>query len=143
MWEYWLGKTEKLAASSTWGLLAWGVRRLFKRELKMNTLLKAALKELMDLVTVGKTAAAKNYTGLFTALLGAGEDVPAIVSNWGDLKPELQALVTNPASDADLLVYAAGLVGGESAKAQAVISASATLLLNGARDIEALVAALK
>lgn len=109
----------------------------------MNTLLKAALKELMDLVTVGKTAAAKNYTGLFTALLGAGEDVPAIVSNWGDLKPELQALVTNPASDADLLVYAAGLVGGESAKAQAVISASATLLLNGARDIEALVAALK
>jgi hypothetical protein len=34
VWEYWLGKTEKLAAASTWELVYHGLRRLFRKEKK-------------------------------------------------------------------------------------------------------------
>lgn len=108
----------------------------------MNSLLKALLKETMDLYAAGKAAVGKQWTGVFSALIQAGEDVPSIVANWPDLKAELEALMSNPAADSDLLAYAIGLVGGESVKAQAVIAASADLLLTGAVKIEALHKAL-
>lgn len=95
----------------------------------MNQLLKAVLKEAMDLVALGKAAVAHNWSGVFTAAIGAGTDVPPIVSAWPDLKPELQALLTNPAADADLLAYAATLVGGESPETAAVVAAAADFLL--------------
>jgi hypothetical protein len=109
----------------------------------MNVLLKAMLKELADLVAAGKDAAAKNWGGLLGAVIGAGEDAPAIVSNWADLKPELAALLANPAADADLLAYGMSLLSGESAAVQAVIQASAKLLLDAGEDVVALVAAIK
>ena len=31
VWEYWLGKTEKLVAASTWELIFYGLRRLKER----------------------------------------------------------------------------------------------------------------
>ncbi len=96
----------------------------------MNTLLKALLKEVMDLVTAGKAAVGKQYAAAFAALVTAGEDVPPIVQNWADLKPELQALLSNPASDADLLAHASSLVGGESPAVAAVVSASADFVLS-------------
>lgn len=109
----------------------------------MNSLLKAFLKEVFDLVAVGKDIVGKQYTSLFGALVQAGEDVPAIVANYADLKPELQALLANPSADADLLAYVAGLVAGDSAKAQAIISASCSLILNAAESGYALFEALK
>lgn len=109
----------------------------------MNDLLKAFLKEAADIAVVGKAAAGKQWAGLFSAVVQAGEDVPAIVNNWADLKPELEALMSNPAADADLLAYAMGLVGGESAKAQAVISASADLLLSSVVKVNALIKAIE
>lgn len=108
----------------------------------MNILLKAMLKEAFDLLAVGEAAVAKNYTGLFGALLGAGEDVPAIVSNWADIKPELAALLANPAADADLLTYLTTELGVESAAVQQVVAASAKLLLDVGQDVQALVAAI-
>lgn len=95
----------------------------------MNSLLKAMLKEAMDFVAVGKKAVAKDWAGLFSSLIGAGSDIPPIVANWSDLHPELQALLKDPASDADLLAYAVSLLGSESAAAQQVIVASADLIL--------------
>lgn len=107
----------------------------------MNVLLKAMLKEVLDLVVVGENAVAKNYSGLFTALVGAGEDVPAIVANFADLKPELEALLANPAADQDLLAYVEGLVG--VGKGAGIINASAKLLLDLGGDVSALVAAIQ
>lgn len=111
----------------------------------MNTLLKAILKEIDDLVQVGQAAVAKNYTSVLTALIGAGEDVPAIVTNWADMSVELAALAANPAADADLLAYALTLksVAGLDAKAQAMIKDSASLLINLGTGVKQLVADLK
>lgn len=109
----------------------------------MNPLLKAMLKEVSDVVAIGEAAVAKNYAAILTAVIGAGEDVPSIISNWADLKPELLALLGNPAADADLLAYAMGLVGGVDAKAKAVITASADLILMSVEKIGALIAALE
>lgn len=110
----------------------------------MNTLLKAVMKEIADLVKVGKDVAAKcGLTVIMGDLFTAGTDVPSIIANIEDFKPELEALISNPSADADLLAYASGLVGGETAKAQAVVGASAKLLLNLGLDIKALVDAIE
>jgi hypothetical protein len=109
----------------------------------MNSLLKGFIKEAFDLVAVGKDIAGKQWASLFGALVQSGEDVPAIVSSWADLKPELEALLANPAADSDLLSYVLGLVSGDSAKAQAVISASANLVLNVAINGDALLKAFQ
>lgn len=109
----------------------------------MNVLLKAMLKEVCDLVAVGKAASGKQWGQVFGTLIAAGEDVPAIVANWVDLKPELEALLVNPAADADLLAYAAGLVAGEEEKAKKVIVASVDLILTGSQKVGALLSALQ
>lgn len=109
----------------------------------MNPLLKAFLKEAADIVAAGRAAIGSDWSKLFGALVQAGEDVPAIISNWADLKPELEALMSNPAADADLLAYATALVTGEGAKAEALIVASADLILTGAQKVEALLKAIQ
>lgn len=109
----------------------------------MNPLLKAFLKEAIDLVAAGKAAVGKQWGALFAALVQAGEDVPPIVANWADLKPELEKLLADPAADADLLAYAVSLVGGESDKAKAVIVASAELVIVGAQKVAALISAIE
>lgn len=107
----------------------------------MNQLLKAFLKEAADLVQVGKAATSKQYSLLFSALFQAGEDIPAIVSGFADLKPEIEKLLSDPAADADLLAYAAGLLG-DDAKGKAIIMASADLILTSALKVEALLKAI-
>lgn len=97
----------------------------------------------MDLVAVGRAAVAKNWSGLFSALVGAGEDTPPIISNWSDLKPELEALLANPEADADLVAYAASLFSTESASAQEIIKASVDLLLTIASKTATLVKAIE
>ncbi len=110
----------------------------------MNVLLKAILKELSDLSALGVDIAGKQAAAvILSALLEAGKDVPGIVSNVGDFKVELDALLSNPAADADLLAYATSVVAGDSVKAMAIVSASAKLALDMASDISALVAAFK
>lgn len=109
----------------------------------LNPLLKAFLKEAIDVIAVGKAAAGKQWAALFSAVVQAGEDVPPIVANWADLKPELEKLLADPAADADLLAYAVGLVGGEDAKAQAIIVAAADLVLSGASKVSALIKAIE
>jgi hypothetical protein len=112
----------------------------------MNTLLKAVLKEVSDLVAAGVDLASKaGLPKILSDLLVAGEDIPAIlaVASSAELRSELQALVSNPAADADLLADVTALVSGDSAKAQKVIAASATLLLSSATNIAALVAAVQ
>lgn len=34
LWEYWLGKTKRFVANSTWELILHGVRRLLRRKTK-------------------------------------------------------------------------------------------------------------
>jgi len=114
-----------------------------KGDMTMNILLKAMLKEAMDLVATGEAAVKKNWAGLFACLVQDGADAPALITNWADLKPEVEKLLVDPSADADLLAYAASLVGGESASAAAVISASADLILTAAIKVEALVVAIK
>ena len=110
----------------------------------MNVLLKAILKEVSDLVAVGVDIAGKQSLAvIFAALLQSGSDAPNIVANIGDFKAELDALLANPAADADLLAYATSLVSGDGAKAQSLISAAAKLALDLGADISALVAAFK
>lgn len=114
----------------------------------MNTLLKACLKEVCDLVATGRAIASKaGIATLLPLMVQDGEDVPLIIANWSDLKPELEALLANPASDADLLAYVSTLVAGQGGKAEAIVAASCKLLLDFATvigpDIAALEAAIK
>lgn len=151
-----LGKLSPLGASSTIELavtlLLKGVTlvsSLFKPKQKqgsatMNPLFKAILKEVSDLVSSGEAIVAKSpFATLLPLLLQAGEDAPAIVSNWSDLKAEALALISNPAADADLLSYATSLVGGAGTKATQIITATATLVLSNITNVSALVTAIK
>lgn len=106
----------------------------------MNTLLKAILKELADLAIVGQDVVGKQALAVILgALLQAGTDAPNIVSNIGDFKNELAALLVNPAADADLLAYATSLVSGDSVKAQGIIAAAVKLALDVGLDLDALI----
>lgn len=97
----------------------------------MNVELKAMLKAVMDVVATGKAIAGKHWDQLFACLVADGSDVPSIVANWADLKAEAQKLLSDPTADADLLAYAASLVGGESPAVAGVVVASADLFLTG------------
>lgn len=110
----------------------------------MNALLKAILKEAADLYSLGEAVLQKKGLAIILpALIQAGTDASGIASNASDLSAELNALLTNPAADADLLAYATGLVGGDNAKAQKIIAASAKLALDVAVDVNGLIQALK
>lgn len=110
----------------------------------MNALLKAVLKEAADLFALGEDVIQKKSMALILpSLIQAGTDAAAISGNMSDLQVELNALITNPAADADLLAYATTLVSGESAKAQALVTAAAKLALDVTQDVTALIAAFK
>lgn len=97
----------------------------------MNVLLKAVIVELMDLVQAGEDVAGKQWSALISAVLKAGMDLPAVISNIGDAMPELQALLKDPAADADLSAFVVAQVGGQT-KAAAIISAAADVLISAA-----------
>lgn len=110
----------------------------------MNALLKAILKEISDLFQVGQDVVAKDsFSVILPILIEAGSDAAAVVSNLSDFQNELNALLSNPAADADLLTYAQTLVAGDSAKAQKIISAAAKLAIDLTGDVSALVSAIK
>ena len=109
----------------------------------MNAELKAMLKEVIDLVATGKALIAKDWGKVFACLVSDGQDVPAIVTNWADIKPELEKLLADPSCDADLLAYVVGLIGGADAKAKAIISSSADLVLTAVPKVVTLVKAIE
>lgn len=109
----------------------------------MNPFLKAAIDEACDIEAAGEAAVAKRWTGLFSDLLKAGEDAPALIANLSDAKAELQAVLTNPSSDADLLAYVASKTSSANPAAAAVIYASADLLLTTGLKTYALILAIK
>lgn len=109
----------------------------------MNALLKALLKEAADLFVLGEEVLQKkSIFEIFPSLVKAGTDAALIPALLPDLQNELNALLTNPAADADLLAYANSLVTGD-AKAHAIISASAKLVLDLVTDVGGLLAAFK
>jgi hypothetical protein len=108
-----------------------------------NVFFKAVLKSVMDLYAVEQAAVAKNLNALFTALVPVGMDIPTLVSNYTDAKPELQALLADPTADADLLAYAASLVGGQSPQVVAIISTSVDFVLTGSEKAYAVYQAIE
>lgn len=110
----------------------------------MNALMKALIKEAYDLEQTGAAALAKgSLAGLLPLLVQDGEDLPAVIANWGDGKAELAALVANPAADADLVAYALSLGWTSDVKAQAVIAACAEGALAVAQAVAKIVVAVK
>lgn len=105
----------------------------------MNTLLKSVLKEVIDIVAAGKAIAMKDWAKLLSALIQGVADGPAIIAAWPSWKSELEALLHDPAADADLLAAVMAQIGGEDAKAKAIIQASVKLVLDMGLDIRALV----
>lgn len=102
------------------------------------------MKEASDLFALGEDVINKqSLATILPHLIQAGTDVSGITGNISDFQAELAALLANPAADADLLAYAMTLVSGESAKAQALIQASAKLAIDVVLDVNALVAAFK
>ncbi len=77
VWEYWLGKTTKLIASSSWELIALGVKRLFGRI------------EMKQLLNVGNGALVLNEEGgslsleFNESLLVGGGEAAGIISIKG------------------------------------------------------------
>lgn len=106
----------------------------------MNSFLKALVQELYDVVQAGGDLVSKQYSALVSAGVKCGMDLPALVSSVGSAQGDLQALLSNPAADADLLAFVVGLVGNAS-QAAAVVSASADLALS-ALSLEPKVVAL-
>lgn len=109
----------------------------------MNTFLKAVIKEAFDAEAIVADVVAKAWSKLVGDAIAAGTDASAIVASIGSAKTELEALLTNPAADADLLAYVTTLAGGVNEKAQKIIAAASKLTLDNITGIEALVAAIK
>lgn len=114
----------------------------------MNALLKACVDEAFDLAHAGEAALAKDYPTAITNVIKACEEVPAIVADAPDAKAELEALMKDPAADADLLAYVAGkAVGADAGKLEKIVASAADLALNGVLPLiqkgQALVAAIK
>ncbi len=134
-----LGQTE---SGSVIGLISKLFAKKGKEE-RMNKILKILLKEVVGLVAMGEAIVAKDWSKVFTILVAEGVELPTLIENWKDIKPELEALLADPSTDADLLAYTVSLVAGESAKAQAIITASADLVLSNAIKVSALINAIK
>jgi hypothetical protein len=110
----------------------------------MNTFLKAVVKEVADLEATGVAIFSKaGLLKLVPLFVKDGEDAVAVFSNASTAKAELQALLTDPAADADLLSYATSVFAGDNAKAQKVIAAASDLLLALVGKGEALASAIK
>ncbi len=110
----------------------------------MNSFLKAVIKEAFDAEALVADVVAKAWSKIVSDAISAGSDAAAIAANLSSAKSDLQALISNPAADADLVAYVVSLSAGiGSAKAQAVIAASAKLVLDVIVDGEALVVAIK
>lgn len=110
----------------------------------MNPFLKAVIDEAIDIEVTGQAAVAKSWTGVLNGLLKVGTDAPALLSNMSGAKAELEALLSSPESDADLLAYLAQKLGSQvSPQVVAVIVISAELLLNLGMKSVALMEAIK
>ena len=110
----------------------------------MNVFLKAIIKELADIESLGlDIAGKKNLQLILSDTVQAAMDATEFVANVQDFIPELTNLVGNPSADADLLSYATTTFGGNSSKAQAIIGACASLALNLGIGIASVVAAIK
>lgn len=98
----------------------------------MNQSLKAILDELLDLEKVAVDVVGKKDFSAVTVmdLMTAGKDIPAVVSNFSDLKAEIAAL-TNTANQADLEAYVISKIGGVSTKAAGIIEAAVACVLAG------------
>lgn len=108
-----------------------------------NQLLKPVVKAVCDAEKAVKAGVAHDWTSLGEAGVAVLMDVPAIIQNAPALQSDLQALLNDPSSDADLLAYVAAELGGESAKVQKIIAASAKLLLDAVIDVKALADAIQ
>jgi hypothetical protein len=115
-----------------------------RRKRKMNQFLKAVIKEAFDAETLVVDVVQKAWAKLLGDAVTAGTDAIALAGTVSTAQAELQALISNPAADADLLAYVASLGAGLSdQKAQAIISSLATLVLHVVTDSAAFVAAIK
>lgn len=109
----------------------------------MNECIKSIVDEAFDVKATVQSVLAKDYVSLLPELVKDAEDGSAVASNISDLKAEAQALVSNPAADADLLAYVTAKCAGDSSKAAKVIPAAAKLAIDMVTDAEAVIAAVK
>lgn len=99
----------------------------------MNAFLKACLDEAFDLVNVAQELIEKQWSTAISNVIKGVSDAGPIAANVGDAKPELQALLTDPAADADVLAYVATKAAAsvESPQVAAIVKTAADLALNG------------
>lgn len=99
----------------------------------MNAFLKACIDEAFDLVNVAQELIEKQWSTAIGNVVKAVSDAGPIAANVADAKPELEALISDPASDADVLAYVATKAAAsvESPQVAAVVKAAADLGLNG------------
>lgn len=86
-WEYWLGKTKKIVANSSWELLALLAKRLIKGETKME---KDLVKGQYGGIVLTESAGNVTLSGTLSASLGGGE-AQGVVSVSGSIGVTLQA----------------------------------------------------
>ncbi|MGZ3686666.1 MAG: hypothetical protein ACXWPM_00100 [Bdellovibrionota bacterium] len=110
----------------------------------MNSFLKAIIKEAFDAEAIVVDIVAKSWAKLLQDSVAAGMDAIALAGVVAQAKSDCEALLANPAADADLLAYVVSLSGGlGDAYAMGIITAAADLALKNVVGVEALVAAIK
>lgn len=111
----------------------------------MNSFLKALIQEIYDLEQGVEAAVGKQWALVVQAAIKCGMDLPALIQNVSSAKPDLEALMSNPVADADLLAFAGGLLKDQT-KAEKAIVLAADLALSGLQlepKVLALVAVIK
>lgn len=112
----------------------------------MNVELKALVSLALDGFKAAQLSAQKaNFVlAILPALYHVASDVPAVVSNWGDLKAEIEAL-PGSAQEADLLAFVSGKFAtiAPGSHPQAILNAVLKLVTDLANDALALESAIK
>lgn len=109
----------------------------------MNECIKAIIDEAADVEATVVSVMKKDYTALIPELVKDAMDGKSVVDHLSSLKAEAQALVSDPAADADLLAYVAAKFAGDSSKAAKVIPAAADFMIAMVSKGEALLVAIK
>lgn len=107
----------------------------------MSEELKALLNVIFD--AAGAVEAAIQKQPFITVVLPKLESLviefPGLISNAGNLKPELEALLANTAgADADFITFVASKFASDSAKTQAIIKAAGQVAIDSLALFEAI-----
>jgi DNA-binding NarL/FixJ family response regulator len=109
----------------------------------LNAMLKPIVKALVDGEKAVAAGIAKDWSALGQAGVAVLMDIPALIAGAPQFEADLQALLVDPAADADLLAYVVLSLEGQDEKAKKIIAAAADLLLSTVVKTKVLVEAVK